>query len=805
MSEKKGEKREKGKEKLSTPEIENKKKKNLRKKLMSYFLNSIVVLAAVSVVYLYEPDINKPLPFPRIHSRYTLTNETLFQRMWGTYRPWVYFGVSTRITREFFIDLMWFKQDSNTPRVRYNCDDNDQLTTYMWTEHEGARYATQLIRDGNLNITTQFLKGPTDDGSSWSVRVRGESYDSSETFSFIFLAFGGYGSGKRVLHVSEDSKQFVVRGTQIYYNDYQIYNSPPLSQSKVQIHYMTHGRLSSSAVKEVVMKDLKKRRGEKMYTLPNVNYTMQHRLDMLGLASIQFTSKTPFEIDIHSVPIQFEITGPGPSSMTWGPNQLTDQLDNQSNKFHDSFEQAFGLNKKGYSPEEVLFGQVALSSLLGGIGFYFGRGLVSAPHHEGGHIDYMPARLITGTPSRAKFARGFLWDEGFHLLLVTQWSPDLALEILGHWLDLVNKDGWIPREQVLGSAAREQIPEEFLIQHNDIANPPTFFLVLESILKLEKKGVVDSAKLHTFLTMAYPRLCAWLDWYERTQQGKVRDTYYWRGRDPSVETELNPKTLSSGLDDSPRASHPTDTERHVDLLSWIALANKVMSQVATAVGEEKDAVRFGQQTSKLSSLSHLTKQHWDSETKRFSDYGLHTSEVTLPNKARGDRDAPLKRKVGRKPKLQLVDHFGYVNLFPLLLRQLPPDSEQLGHILSSLDDPAQLWTNFGLRSLSKQDPIYRKANTPTDAPYWRGAIWINMNYLAVQALHHYSVVDGPHRDRASLLYSKLRENVISNVFTQFQQTGYFWEQYDDVTGVGSGAHPFNGWSSLVLLMMSEFY
>jgi mannosyl-oligosaccharide glucosidase len=81
-----------------------------------------------------------------------------------------------------------------------------------------------------------------------------------------------------------------------------------------------------------------------------------------------------------------------------------------------------------------------------------------------------------------------------------------------------------------------------------------------------------------------------------------------------------------------------------------------------------------------------------------------------------------------------------VGLFPLLLRMLPPNSTELEAALTHMRDPQQLWTPFGLRSLSKGSSIYNKHNTEHDAPYWRAPIWLNINYLALAALKHYSEV-----------------------------------------------------------------
>jgi mannosyl-oligosaccharide glucosidase len=479
--------------------------------------------------------------------------------------------------------------------------------------------------------------------------------------------------------------------------------------------------------------------------------------------------------------------------------------------FVQQFDSVFPLAQHGYDSDHIHFARATLSNMIGSIGYFYGSSLVKSRYNQE-PVEYWPAALLTAVPSRSFFPRGFLWDEGFHQLLVSRWNETISRDIIGHWLDLMNVEGWIPREQILGSEARARVPREFVVQFNENANPPALFLPMRRIIRNLIKN--NDIKDRQFLRALYPRLRSWYSWFNRTQTGKLPTSYRWRGRNATTVFELNPKTLTSGLDDYPRASHPTDDERHVDLRCWMAFASGVMADLAEALNESTARV-YRQAHATLNDNRLLDELHWSDKQQRYSDYGLHTDGIVLK------RPKPVKQQPGpqlsarqkervvkRNPQLGFVDtSFGYVNLFPFLLRVLEPQSPRLTQILSDLRKPELLWTPYGLRSLSPNSPLYAKYNTEHDPPYWRGTIWININYLALAALQHYATAAGgtQNGDQAADIYQELRKNVVENIYTQYRTTGYVWEQYNDTTGIGRGSHPFTGWTALVVSIMAEDY
>lgn len=738
------------------------------------------------------------------------------ERYWGSYRPNVYFGMKTRDPHSLVAGLMWYFPRLLTPNgggIRHWCEQSDGLRHYTWTEHDGRNFGVQEIDDGPFRLETSFVKRlGGSHGGDWTARIsvttKDEKLAHEEVSLILYTAIDEKTDGWIKPHMHNGRFISGIKGEThglggfkltLFNQTGDVLSDSYLSTAAPGLHLLKETVIN--ALRIITEKNSKKKR----LVLPGeMLRTSDGTVSSPNFVALQVTAQLPFEVTLVYESESF----PARPDTLFGSN-YEKELSRHRQNFNEKFENTFHLEEKGWKGEEIAFAKAALSNMVGGIGYFYGASRVSSAHTEG-TVPYWKAPLYTAVPSRSFFPRGFLWDEAFHGLLLSTWDLDIELDILHHWFDLMNIEGWIPREQILGVEALSKVPEEFVTQVNTNANPPVFFLTLRYILENYGQHLRKQQRLNE-IDRLFPRLQAWYDWFNTSQIGQEPGSYRWRGRDETTTRELNPRTLTSGLDDYPRASHPTNAERHVDLRCWMAMAAATLSEAADILG--RDGTRFAQAHEALGDPFRLNELHWSGGAQRFADYGLHTDAVVLKRPATQQRHPgrtgpppDMVRVVLQDPVLGFVDSaFGYVSLFPFLLEILPPDSPQLGITLKDLRKPELLWTNYGLRSLSTTSPMYLKHNTEHDPPYWRGAVWVNINFLAVKALRHYAQFEGPYRDVAQSLYSELRLNIIKNVMREYKRTGFIWEQYNDRTGEGMGCRPFTGWSALTVMLMAEIY
>ncbi|XP_064602223.1 mannosyl-oligosaccharide glucosidase-like isoform X2 [Liolophura sinensis] len=783
---------------------------NVGSGLLTKLTVAILFIAALAVpgIYLYqrylEDRVKTPLDSPKMLAPNSSSAVMCPDRYWGSYRPHMYFGMKTRTSHSPVVGLMWltqFTREMPAP-VRHWCDEGDHLTKYGWLKHDGANFGVQKIEDQYFTMMTEFVKKPGGThGGDWSARISVQSKDRPVVMSLMFyIALDGPGELEPTI---KKGRLDHIRGETDELGQFMLQFSRS-DAATVKYDYLVTYAKQLDKLKDYVLNGFKIEAWDKARTMPY--FSLDGRKmpkDAPGGANFmvhQVTGTVPFSLEVvfesGSVPHRIQsLAGP----------VFIEELSKQVTAFNHRFEETFKLREKGFHENEIQFAQAALSNMLGSVGYFYGSSLVQSKYNKE-PVAYWEAPLYSGVPSRPFFPRGFLWDEGFHNLLISQWDLDISKDIISHWLDLLNVEGWIPREQILGDEARAKVPAEFVVQRNENANPPTLFLPLQKIVNMLIRSN-QLGRYNSFLEPLFPRLKAWYNWYNTTQLGEKAGTYRWRGRDRTVLTQLNPMTLTSGLDDYPRASHPTDQEFHVDLRSWMTLASEVMADLAKALnqnsGDYQTTYDYLRDNQRLDTL------HWSETQGMYADFGLHTDGVKFHKPKPGERPAPQGftkiRVETKKPTYQFVNSFGYVSLFPFLLKIIDPSSPKLFKILTDLKNPGLLWTDYGLRSLAKNAHLYNRRNTEHDPPYWRGAIWINMNYLSLAALHHYSSTEGPYQRTAKDVYTDLRTNLISNVIRQYEKTGYIWEQYNDKTGEGMRSHPFTGWSALMVLIMSEKY
>ncbi|KAM7218218.1 glycoside hydrolase [Rhypophila decipiens] len=762
--------------------------------------------------------------------------------LWGPYRPNLYFGVRPRIPKSLMAGLMWGKVDTFADfqnSVRYTCEQNEGMKGYGWDEFDTRRGGVQSIHDieNGIDLTTSFVKIPGGaHGGSWAARIKGELKEDSppdrKTMVILYVTQEGFGSE---LEATEGDTEFgyegdvTLKGRSDVLGGYKIVVTKGDGIRPTTDHKLVQFRGPGQTVvqslqypdeavwqaKPIVFKQIKEGVDwlvENQWEAENPPppwqvYQLENRPGTGNVQIIQMVFEGSFEFDIL---FSSESAGKEVTSA-----DLSREIKETTEAFGEHFSSVFSFKPPFTAEKYKKFGRSMFSNLIGGIGYFYGHSLEDrsyAPEYdeegEGFWEEAAEARarkletnagpyeLFTSIPSRPFFPRGFLWDEGFHLMPISDWDMDLTLEIVRSWFNLMDEDGWIGREQILGEEARSKVPREFQTQYPHYANPPTLLLTIDAFVEKLRKanGSIPSGREHLsqgvtlssasidnpevgleHLRKLYPLLRRQFDWFRKTQSGDIKsydreafskkEAYRWRGCTPT-------HCLTSGLDDYPRAQPPHPGDLHVDLMSWMGMMAKLLTNIADAIGITSDADEYKKI---LDAIEHnLDDLHWSEKDGCYCDATIDDFEENL-----------------------LVCHKGYISLFPFLTGLLGPDSPHLGPLLALIGDEDELWSPHGLRSLSKKDEFYG-----TGENYWRGPVWFNINYMAVVQLYNIATQEGPHQETARDLYTRLRKNLVDTVYKSWEETGFAWEQYNPETGNGQRTQHFTGWTSLVVKVMA---
>ncbi len=216
-----------------------------------------------------------------------------------------------------------------------------------------------------------------------------------------------------------------------------------------------------------------------------------------------------------------------------------------------------------------------------------------------------------------------------------------------------------------------------------------------------------------------------------------------------------------GMDNVPRPSG-ADVEQ-ADTSGWMAIFAQHLALIARELGFEDKTVLY--ETDYATIAERINEELWNAED------GFYYDRV---------RDGQFQLK-------------SYAGLIPFIAGV--PDAPRVQRILAHLRNPFEFWSEYGIRSMSKDEDIYEPGYSTSGwkNSNWRGPVWMPINYLLVQTLQKHD----PE------LAEQLRLNLIRTVTREWEADHHFYEYYDAETGEGLGADHQTGWTALVANLIHE--
>lgn len=186
---------------------------------------------------------------------------------------------------------------------------------------------------------------------------------------------------------------------------------------------------------------------------------------------------------------------------------------------------------------------------------------------------------------------------------------------------------------------------------------------------------------------------------------------------------------ASGMDNSPRFDQPVKDA--VDLNCFIVNDMRNMARIAGELGYAEAAVEWlrlaEERAERINSLL------WDEETRFYYDNAPDGGLIRT------------KTESGFTPLLAGIC-----------------DNARARHLVEHLTNPAEFWRAFPIPSVSADEPSFSDN-------MWRGPVWVNYNYLLVEALRNYGYMD---------IAARLRLRTLEEVTRWHEADGLIYEFFD---------------------------
>lgn len=382
---------------------------------------------------------------------------------------------------------------------------------------------------------------------------------------------------------------------------------------------------------------------------------------------------------------------------------------------------------------------------------------------ESNQVNVAPYRYTRPAPSR--YEHQWLWDSCFHAIIYRHFDPRMACDEL---LSVVAKQvqsgpdaGMIPHMTYWRGGGGELWGDD---TRSIITQPP--------LIAIAAQRVYEKHPDNAFLARLYPSICAYHQWFDRR-----RDT-----DNDDLVCIIHP--WESGWDASPRwdrpmglSENPSDEEAREARKNLVAILRQYDNDPQRLMDNGYFCVESADfnaiRAADLESLGWMAETLGKTdESSQWRQKARRVQEAIRQKMTFGERvydlAGPDETAIAEPTAGEFVTLFGGV-----------PSAETAQALVERLQLPAN-WPRFPVPTSPTTASLFRGNR------YWRGNVWLNVNWLIWSGLRRYG-------------YYQLAQMLTERSLALVELSGWH-EYFHPDTGEGYGSFP-HSWSALVLDML----